>query len=347
MSTVDQLEREFTVQQLEHELTTPSSALVDQIKSLDGDVVVLGAGGKVGPTVAIMAARAIEEAGVDKRVFGVSRFSDDAARRSLEEYGVSTVSADLSDDAALAALPDAANVIYMAGNKFGTSGNEHFTWMMNSYLPGRVAQRYRDARIVAFSTLLVYPMADVTHGGSRESDAPDGYGEYAASCVGRERVFEHFALKNGTPLLLFRLGYSIETRYGVLQEIAQAVHDGEPIDLSMGHASVIWQRDVAEYAIRSLSLASNPPRRLNITGPEIVSIRWLAERFGERFGVEPRFTGLESGNAYVLDGSSLQSEFGFPQTTVAEMIDRVSAWTAASAPTIGKPTKFQQRNGRF
>lgn len=347
MSAVRELESELTVQQLEHELTTPSQDLIDFIRDLEGDIVVLGAGGKVGPSVAIMAARAVSEAAVDKQVFGVSRFSDQQARDSLESYGVSTVPADLTDDTALSGLPDAANVIYMAGNKFGTTGNEHFTWAMNSYLPGRIAQRYKTSRIVAFSTLLVYPMVDVTHGGSREHDAPAGYGEYAASCVGRERVFEHFALENDTPLLLFRLGYSIETRYGVLQEVAQAVRDGQPIDLSMGHASVIWQQDVAEYAIRSLGLASTPPRRLNITGPEIVSIRWLAERFAEKFGTQASFLGAESGNAYVLDGSSLQSEFGFPSTTVSQMIDRVAAWTAASAPTIGKPTKFQQRNGQF
>ena len=337
----------FNISGLERELTAPSEALIDEIAGMEGDIVVLGAGGKVGPSVAIMAARAAAEAGVDKRVFGVSRFSDAAARASLEKYGVTAVPADLTDDAALEALPDAAQVIFMAGNKFGTAGNEHFTWMMNSYLPGRVAQRYRDSRIVAFSTLLVYPMADVTRGGSRESDRLAGHGEYAASCIGRERVFEHFALENSTPLLLFRLGYSIETRYGVLQEIAQAVRDGDPIDLTMGHASVIWQRDVAEYAIRSLGLAGTPPRRLNITGPEIVSIRWLAQRFGERFGTEPKFLGTESGTAYVLDGSKLQQAFGFPRTTLAQMIDRVAGWVEASGPVIGKPTKFQQRNGQF
>jgi nucleoside-diphosphate-sugar epimerase len=336
-----------TIDKIEAELTTPTPGLIEDIANLEGDIAVLGVGGKVGPSVAIMAQRAIDEAGLDKKVYGVARFSDQAARDSLEKYGVTTVKADLTNDAELAALPDAANVIYMAGKKFDTVGNEDFTWMMNSYLPGRVAERFRDSRIVAFSTLVTYPLADVATGGSREEDASGPIGEYAASCLGRERVFEHFSRKNGTPLLIFRLGYAIETRYGVLREIAQAVKDGQPIPLEMGHASVIWQRDVAAYALRSLRLADNPPRKLNITGPEIVSIRWLAERFGERLGKSPVFEGTESGTAYVMDGSALQGEFGFPTTTLQEMIDVVSEWVAASGPSIGKPTKFQVRNGAF
>ncbi|MDF2823179.1 MAG: epimerase [Mycobacterium sp.] len=335
------------IDQIERDLTTPTAALVQEIADLDGDITVLGVGGKVGPSVAIMAQRAIEEAGVDKKVYGVARFSDPAAKASLERAGVTAVAADLTDDLELDAIPDAANVIYMAGNKFGTVGNEHFTWMMNAYLPGRVAQRFRASRIVAFSTLVTYPLADVSTGGSRETDPPGPIGEYAASCVGRERMFEHYSHKYGTPVLLFRLGYSIETRYGVLQEIAQAVHDGTPIPLEMGHASVIWQRDVAEYALRSLRLATSPPRALNITGPEIVSIRWLAERFGERFGREPIFEGVETGTAYVMDGSQLQAEFGYPTTTVPQMMDTVAEWVQAAKPLIGKPTKFQQRNGSF
>ncbi len=335
------------IEQIEADLTTPTQALIDDMLTIEGDIVILGVGGKVGPSVAIQAKRAADAAGIDKRIIGVARFSDPAARASLERYGVETVAADLTDDLELGALPDAPNVIYMAGHKFGTTGNEPFTWMMNAYLPGRVAQRYRDSRIVVFSTLVTYPLADVTRGGSRESDPSGPIGEYAASCQGRERIFEHFSKQNGTPVLLFRLGYSIETRYGVLQEVAQAVKDGSPIPLAMGHASVIWQRDVAEYAIRSLKLATSPARKLNITGPEIVSIRWLAERFGEKLGQTPVFEGEETGNAYVMDGSALQSEFGFPSTTLAQMINRVAAWVAADEPTIGKPTKFQVRDGAF
>ncbi|MBY6538839.1 NAD(P)-dependent oxidoreductase [Rhodococcus sp. BP-349] len=335
------------VDAIEDALATPSPALIEAMSTIDGDIVVLGVGGKVGPSVAAMAQRAADAAGTDTRVFGVARFSDPHSREFLQRNGVECVPADLTDDEQLQRLPDAANVIYMAGHKFGTTGNESFTWSMNSYLPGRVATRYRDSRIVAFSTLVTYPLADVTTGGSRESDPSGPIGEYAASCVGRERIFEHHSKQFGTPVVLFRLGYSIETRYGVLQEIAQAVKDGVEIPLEMGHASVIWQRDVADYAIRSLTLAQSPPRRLNITGPEIVSIRWLAHRFGEKLGREPIFSGRETGTAYVMDGSALQAEFGFPTTTLSTMIDAVAAWVADSGDTLGKPTKFQQRQGLF
>ncbi|MGN7135030.1 NAD-dependent epimerase/dehydratase family protein [Rhodococcoides corynebacterioides] len=335
------------VRAIENALATPSTALIETMSTIPGDIAVLGVGGKVGPSVAVMAKRAADEAGIDKRVIGVARFSDPASREFLEANGVECIATDLTDDAQLALLPDVDNIIYMAGHKFGTTGNESFTWSMNSYLPGRVAQRYRTSRIVAFSTLVTYPLADVTTGGSRESDPSGPIGEYAASCVGRERIFEHHSREYGTPVLLFRLGYSIETRYGVLQEIAQAVQDGSEIPLEMGHASVIWQRDVADYAIRSLTLAQSPPRRLNITGPEIVSIRWLAHRFGELLGREPRFTGQETGTAYVMDGSALQAEFGYPSTTLSTMIDAVAAWVRNNGSTLGKPTKFQQRQGQF
>jgi nucleoside-diphosphate-sugar epimerase len=336
-----------SIEDLERELTTPSRQLVEDVRRLDGDILVLGVGGKVGPTVATLAVNAIREARVDKAVYGVARFTDPSVADQLKEAGVVPVTADVTDDEQLAALPDAANVIYMIGHKFGTTGNEHLSWAMNAYLPGRVAEQFRGSRIVAFSTLCVYPLAPVTTGGSTEQDPPGPIGEYAASCVGRERMFEHVSLRRGTKVLLFRLGYAIETRYGVLLEIARAVKDGEPIDLSMGHASVIWQGDAAEAAIRSLHLADSPPRILNITGPEIVSIRWLAERFGERFGVEPVFTGSEEPTAYVMDGSAAHQAFGYPRVTLGQMIDWVGDWVVADSPTIDKPTRFQEREGRF
>ena len=336
-----------TLEQLEYQMSSPTDALIKKMGEMEGDILILGVGGKVGPSVAVMAQRAVEAAGVDKKIFGAARFTDPALRKHLDDSGVVTLSADLTNDADLDALPSAANIIFMAGNKFGTAGNEHFTWMMNSYLPGRVAQRFRTSRIVAFSTLLVYPMADVTQAGSRESDPVGPHGEYAASCVGRERVFEHFALKNMTPLVIFRLGYSIETRYGVLQEIAQTVYDRKPVNLEMSHASVIWQGDVADYALRSLPLASTPPRRLNITGPGIVSVRWLAERFGERFNVEPVFQGTEATTAYVMDGSDAHHTLGYPRIDLLQMIEWVGDWVEGSGPTIGKPTRFQERTGVF
>jgi nucleoside-diphosphate-sugar epimerase len=336
-----------TIEELQRELTTPSDRLIEDVSRLEGDIVVLGVGGKVGPSVAGLAANAIKAAGVDKTVYGVARFSDRDVAEELRAAGVTPVPADLTSDKELAALPDAANVIFMAGHKFGTVGNEHFTWMMNSYLPGRVAQRYRDSSIVAFSTLLVYPMAPVTGGGSREVDPLGPHGEYAASCVGRERVFEHFARQNNTRLALFRLGYAIETRYGVLQEIAQAVKDRTPIDLRMGHASVIWQGDAAEYAIRSLHLASSPPVAVNATGPETVSIRRLAQLFGERLGTEPVFEHAEKDSAYVLDGTLAHETFGYPRVPLGTMVDWVSDWVSVGGPTAGKPTRFQERTGQF
>ncbi|MFV0254033.1 MAG: NAD-dependent epimerase/dehydratase family protein [Beutenbergiaceae bacterium] len=337
----------LTTAELMAEMTEPSDRLVADMANISGDIAVTGVGGKVGPTVAILAAKALQKAGSSARVHGIARFSDGQLARQLQEHGVNPVVADLTDDAALATLPEVENHIYMVGHKFGTTGNEHHTWMMNSYLPGRLAQRYRDARTVMYSTLLVYPMAPVAAGGSREQDPVGPWGEYAASCVGRERVFEHFARANGTPLTVFRLGYSIETRYGVLAEIAAAVHDQQPIDLSMGHASVIWQGDVAEYTLRSLIVADTPPAYLNITGPEIVPIRWLAERFGERFGIDPTFVGQEQPTAYVLDGSRAHQLFGYPRIPLLDMIDRVAGWTSAGGESIGKPTKFQERGGRF
>lgn len=336
-----------SVEELERQLTTPSPRLIADVGRLDGDIVVLGAGGKVGPTVAALAARAAREAGTGQTVYGVARFTDPEVGAQLERAGVVPVAADLTDDGAPPTLPEASNVIFMVGHKFGTTGNEHFTWMMNTYLPARVADRYSRSRIVAFSTLCIYPLAPVFTGGSRETDPPGPVGEYAASCVGRERMFEHASRTHSTPVLLFRLGYAIETRYGVLLEIARAVQDGTPIDLSMGHASVIWQGDAAEYAIRSLHLAECPPRALNITGPETVSIRWLAERFGERLGTAPVFAGAEEPTAYVMDGSTAHGVLGYPGVSLVQMIDWVSDWVVAGGPVLDKPTRFQERLGRF
>lgn len=336
-----------TISQLEKNLAEPSEELVEDIAKLDGDILILGVGGKVGPGMARQAKKAVDQAGVDKRVIGVARFTNQDLAGELQSDGVETIAADLTDDRQLRELPDVENVIYMAGNKFGTVGNEHFTWMMNAYLPGRVAERFQDSRIVAFSTLLVYPLAPVARGGSAEGDTVGPIGEYAQSCVGRERMFEHFSRKNGTPVLLFRLGYAIETRYGVLLEIAESVRNHQPIDLRMGHTSVIWQGDATELALRCLHHCSSPPRRLNIAGPETVSVRWLARRFGERFGVEPVFKNEESETSYLIDGSEAHRLFGYPRVSLRTTIDRIVEWVEINGSTIGKPTHFQEREGQF
>lgn len=336
-----------TIDQLEKNLSEPSEALVRDIAELEGDIMILGIGGKVGPGMARQAKNAIDKAGVDKRVIGVARFSNRELADELEAEGIETIAADLTDDQQLQRLPDISNIIYMAGHKFGATGHEHFTWMMNSYLPGRVAERFERSRIVAFSTLLVYPMTTVATGGSIESDPVGPIGEYAQSCVGRERMFEHFSRENGTPVLLFRLGYAIETRYGVLLEIADAVKNGRPIDLRMGHTSVIWQGEASELALRCLHQCTSPPTRLNIAGPETVPVRWLAQRFGERFGVDPVFENSEEDTSYIIDGSEAHRIFGYPRVSLREMIERVAEWVEVDGDTIGKPTHFQEREGKF
>ena len=336
-----------TIAQLEKKLAEPSEDLTEDIAALEGDVLILGVSGKVGPGLARQARNAIDKAGVDKRVIGVARFTDKGLAEELQSDGIQTIAADLTDNRQLQELPDVENVVYMIGNKFGTSGNEHFTWMMNAYLPGRVAERFRNSRIVAFSTLLVYPLTPVKLGGSMEHDAPGPVGEYAQSCLGRERVFEHFSLKHGTPVVLFRLAYAIETRYGVLLEIAQAVKNGEPIDLRMGHTSVIWQGDATEMALRSLNVCDSPPRIVNISGPELVSVRWLAERFGERFGAAPVFSSEEAETSFVINASQAHRLFGYPKVDLPEMIEWVAQWVASDGETANKPTRFQQREGYF
>jgi nucleoside-diphosphate-sugar epimerase len=336
-----------TIVQLEKKLAEPSAALIEDIAKLDGDIIILGVGGKVGPGLARQAKEAINQAGVDKRVIGVARFTNQDLAKQLQRDGIETIAADLTDDRQLSGLPDVENAIYMAGSKFGTTGNEHFTWMMNAYLPGRVAERFRHSRIVAFSTLLVYPLAPVKLGGSTENHNPEPIGEYAQSCLGRERIFEHLSRKYGTPVVLFRLGYAIETRYGVLLEIAQAVKSHEPIDLRMGHTSVIWQGDASEMALRSLNVCDSPPRVMNIAGPELVSIRWLAERFGERLGTTPVFSNEESETSFVINALQSHEFFGYPKVSLPEMIDWVAQWVEAGAETINKPTRFQEREGYF
>ncbi|WP_019640540.1 NAD-dependent epimerase/dehydratase family protein [Paenibacillus fonticola] len=336
-----------TTSELESKLSEPSERLIQDLSKLEGDIVILGVGGKMGPSLAKLVKRGVDAAGLRTKVTGVSRFSSGDLQNELEAAGIHTIAADLLDEAALAALPDASNVIYMAGNKFGTTGREYFTWAMNAYLPGRVAEKYKHSRIVAFSSGNVYPLTDITLGGASEETPPAPVGEYAQSCLGRERVFEFFSRKNGTPLVNFRLNYAIDLRYGILLEVAKAVKEGKPIDLSMGQVNVIWQGDANEMAIRSLLLCDSPPLTLNITGPETVSVRWLAERFGEKFGVAPQFNGVEQPTALLNNASTSHQLFGYPSITLRQMIEWTAAWVEAEGDTLGKPTHFQERAGAF
>ncbi len=336
-----------TVRELEKVLAEPSDSLMRDMAALDGDILILGVGGKMGPSLARLARNAIQQAEVDKEVIGVSRFSSGRLREELEADGIKTMAVDLLEEEQLKSLPEVKNVIFMAGNKFGTTGNEHFSWAMNTYLPGRVAEKFRKSRIVAFSTGNGYPLTPLALGGASEDYPPNPVGEYAQSCLGRERVLEYFSHKYGTPVVLFRLNYAIDMRYGVLLEIAKAVKEQEPIDLAMGHVNVIWQGDANEMAIRAFTCCSSPPRVLNVTGPETVSVRWLAERFGELFDVTPRFVNEEQDTALLSNASRSHQLFGYPRVSLLQMVEWTAQWVEANGLTIDKPTHFQERQGAF
>ncbi len=336
------------VNDLEEELSRPRPGVLDTLRNLPGDVLVLGAGGKMGPTLARMARRALDAIdGQNRRVIAVSRFSSGREAEVLEHHGVEVRRCDLLDRAALAALPDAANVIFMAGQKFGTSDAPERTWIMNTVLPALVAERFAASRIVVFSTGCVYPLASVTGPGSREDDPLGPPGDYANSCVGRERVFSHYAKENGTPALLYRLSYAIDLRYGVLADVAGKVWRGEPVDVSMGWANVIWQGDANARALQCLDLCASPAAALNVTGLERVSIRELALHFGGRFGKPVAITGEETDRAWLFDASRSYELFGPPEVTLEEMIEATAVWVLNGGESLGKPTHFEVSDGGF
>ncbi|MEQ9439226.1 MAG: NAD-dependent epimerase/dehydratase family protein [Cyclobacteriaceae bacterium] len=335
------------LEKLEEKILQPTTALVNDLSTLEGDIMILGVGGKMGPSLAVLAKKALEQAGKSNQVIGVSRFSEASLQQQLEAQGIQTIKADLLDHAQLNALPDTKNIIFMAGTKFGTSGNESFTWAMNTYLPGMVAQKFRFSRIVTFSTGNVYPFVPVFSGGASEEITPEPIGEYAQSCLGRERIFEHFAQKYQIPMVLYRLNYAVDFRYGVLLEIAKSVLEAREIDLSTGHVNVIWQGDANEYALRSLLLCSTPPRLLNITGPETVSVRWAAYEFGKIFQKTPRFINEEQPTALLNNASAAHQAFGYPKVTLRQMMDILATWLTEGGKTINKPTHFQERKGAF
>ncbi|MEX2641375.1 MAG: hypothetical protein WD266_11845 [Balneolales bacterium] len=337
----------MTVEELDDLLSTPSEQLVSEIKELKGDIMILGAAGKMGPSLAMMARRAVDQAGVDKTVYGVSRFSNSANRELLESKGIKTISADLMDEKDLQALPEAENVIYLVGNKFGTTENAGFTWAVNSYLPGRIAGKFKNSSIVVFSSGNVYPFQEIKTGGATEKDMPAPLGEYAQSCLGRERVFEHFSKTNNTPTLIYRLNYAVDLRYGVLLEVAQSVYNDKPIDLTTGHVNVIWQGDANGIALRCLTHCATPPNILNVTGPETVSVRWLAHQFGERLGKEPILKNEEQPTALLNNASKSHRLFGYPGVTLSQMIEWTADWVLNEGSTLDKPTHFQQRKGKF
>lgn len=336
-----------TTEQLYQSLLEPSEALIKDIQSIEGDIMILGAGGKMGPALAQLIVKAIQQAGISKKVAAASRFSENGLQEQLQQAGIQTYAVDLLNDQELQSLPEMPNLLYLAGQKFGTTGKESFTWAMNSYLPARVGEKYKNSRIVAFSTGNVYPLSPVTGGGLDESHPPAPKGEYAQSCLGRERLFEYISSKYGTPVLLYRLNYAIDLKYGVLLEIAKKVWNQEAIDLRMGHVNIIWQGDANEMAIRSLLHCSNPPAKLNITGPETVAIEWLATQFGKRMQKEPVLTGEPEPTALLSNAAEAFRLFGYPRVGLLQMVDLVSSWVMEGGATIYKPTHFQERDGKY
>jgi len=332
---------------LEELLSRPYPEDVEALSALEGDLLILGVAGKMGPTLALRAARASEQAGRRRRIIGVSRFSNPEVRRRLEEGGIETISFDLLDFDRLRRLPEADNVVYMAARKFGSTGDEAPTWAMNTLLAARVAERWSASRIVAFSSGNVYPLVPVAGGGATEETPPDPIGEYAQSVLGRERLFEYFSRRRQTPVVLLRLNYAVELRYGVLVDIARKVFERRPVDVTMGHVNVIWQGDANSVALRSFSLCASPPAVLNLTGPGTLSVRRIALEFGRRFGVEPEIVGQEAETALLNNASRCHSLFGLPRVSLEEMLDWIAHWIRIGGPLLDKPTHFEVRNGKF
>ncbi len=334
-------------EELEERLSRPTRAVLDALAAAPGDVIVLGAGGKMGPSLTAMLARGVQELGDGRRITAVSRWSDAESATRLVRLGVKLVRGDLLEPASLAALPDAPNVVYLAGQKFGTRDAPHLTWMTNTVLAARAAERYRDARIVAFSTGNVYPLVPAAGGGSRETDALLPVGEYAMSCVGRERVFEDAAHRWGTRVALLRLNYAVDLRYGVLVDVAQRIAAGTPVDLSMGFVNCIWQGDANVAALRALPLASAPPFVRNVTGTERLSVRQVAQALGELLGRSPVLTGVEAPDALLSDTRRMRDCLGAPAVPEATLVAWVADWVGRGGRTLGKQTRFERRDGGF
>jgi nucleoside-diphosphate-sugar epimerase len=328
---------------LEALLSQPSDEVREMVAGLEGDIVVLGAGGKMGPTLAVMLNRAAE----GRTIHAVSRFTDQAVKTRLRDAGVNAIQIDLMDEAQHAQLPPAQTVYFLAGMKFGSTGQQPLTWALNSFLPGRMAQHYRNAHMVVLSTGNVYPFVDPAQGGTKEDALPDPCGEYAQSCLGRERVCQYFSQQNQTSMTLVRLNYANEPRYGIIVDLTLKILQDDPIDLGMAAVNLIWQRDANDYIVRAINLARSPACILNVTGPDIVRIRELAGHIGRQLNREPRFSGEEGRSCLLSDAAYCFERLGVPATPLQDMIAMIVSWVASGKPLLHKPTKYHVRNGEF
>jgi len=335
------------VAQLEELLSEPSAAVVAALAQLRGDILVLGVGGKMGPSLARMMRRASDAAGASRRILGVSRFNDPEQASRLRAHQIETIRADLLDEKELARLPDAANVIFMAGMKFGSTGHEAMTWAMNTHLAALVCRRFPYSKLVVFSTGNVYGLTPVASGGSTETDSLNPVGEYAMSCLGRERIFEYFSRSASIPMAFIRINYASELRYGVLVDLAQRVWEGQTIDLRMGHLNTIWLGDANAMALQAFGHLSVPPLALNVTGPELLSVRQVCEQFGKMMGKTVQFEGSESATALLSNAQEAFRLFGPPRISAEQMIRWTADWVMRAQPSLGKPTHFESRSGRF
>ena len=333
----------WTEERLDALLTTPSAGMIGDVKQIKGDIMILGAGGKMGPTLATLAKNAVRAAGIDKRVIAVSRFSDPFAAKLLNDNDVETISVDLMAEGAMDTLPDVENIIYMAGRKFGTGDDASPTWAMNTSLPTLVTRRFKGANFVVFSTGNVYPMVPICSGGCTEEAAPAPIGEYAMSSLGRERVFEYGVREYGSKALIYRL----DLRYGVLYDLAAQILRGDAINLATPSFNCVWQGYANEVAVRSLLCADSPVAHLNVTGPETVSVRYAAEMLGKYLGKAPVFTGVESDRAFLNNASRCMERFGYPSVGLSELIRWQAEWLLSGGRILNKPTHFEERAGKF
>jgi dTDP-4-dehydrorhamnose reductase len=333
--------------ELDEILSRPTEDLIKMISGLDGDILFLGVAGKIGISMAIMAKRAVDLSGTGKRIIGLSRFSQRNQMKLLERQGIEIIEGDLLIPEFVKGLPKIKNIIFLAGMKFGSEENPSLTWAVNSYLPGLVADHFTESRIVAFSTGCVYPLVPISYGGSREVDQPEPLGEYAQSCLGRERMFEYGSLKYGTQVILIRLNYAVEMRYGVLVDIALKVKARKRIDLSMGHFNMIWQGDANAMILKALNYCQSPARILNVTGQEIMSVKEVALRFGKLFGIEPEFRGEESETALLSNAEESFKLLGYPRISAETMISWIADWISNDRTLLNKPTHFEVRDGKY